>query len=294
MTARMNKLSMVSYLAYLEIKRKVRGARYFAEVDVTDNCNLRCAHCYHFHGKEDFEKAELPLEAWAQRFEALHGEGVRFVLLVGGEPALRNDVLMLAHRTFPFVYVITNGTIPIPKEFDHLLFVSLDGLEKTNDSIRGAGTFSRVLKNYSGDPRVAINMTVTMGNHKELEDVVELSKEHGFRGAVCNICATGTDRAIPLAIKKGERKQIVDELRRVKKAHPRHFLLSPKMLDWYEKADHRGRCYWGDDVRHFDVSWNTRRCFGTNADCSNCGCLAGSFQNPLAMALSPREFVHLV
>lgn len=290
----MNKLSMVSYLAYLELRRKIRGAGYFAEVDVTDNCNLRCAHCYHFHGKDGFEKAELPLDVWKKRFSDLYEEGIRFVLLVGGEPALRNDVLMLAHETFPFVYVITNGTIPIPKEFDHLLFVSLDGMEMTSDSIRGAGTFPRVLKNYSGDPRVAINMTVTMGNYKELADVVELAKKHGFRGVVCNICASGTDRDIPMAVKRGERKLIIDEMRRVKKAHPRHFLLSKKMLDWYEEADHRERCYWGDEVRHFDVAWKTRRCFGTNADCSNCGCLAGSFQNPLAMALSPREFIHLV
>ena len=290
----MNELSMVPYLAYLELKRAVRGVRYFAEVDVTDNCNLRCAHCYHFHGKDGFEKEELSLDVWKKRFGELYKGGTRFILLVGGEPALRNDVLMLAHETFPFVYVITNGTIQISKEFDHLLFVSLDGMEKTNDSIRGAGTFFRVLKNYSGDSRVAINMTITMGNYKELAEVVQLSKEHGFRGVVCNICASGTDRDIPLAIKHDERKLIIDELRRVKKEHPRQFLLSKKMLDWYEKADHRGRCYWGDDVQHFDVAWNARRCFGTNADCSNCGCLAGSFQNPLAMALSPREFVNLV
>jgi len=290
----MNKFSMVIYLAYLEMKRRVRGVIYFAEVDVTDNCNLRCAHCYHFHGKEDFEKTEIPLDTWKKRFEELYAGGIRFVLLVGGEPALRNDVLMHAHGTFPFVYVITNGTIFIPKEFDHLLFVSLDGMEKTNDSIRGTGTFSKVLKNYTGDSRVAINMTITMGNYKELADVVELAKKHGFRGVVCNICASGTDKDIPMAIKRGERKLIMDELRKVKAAHPKQFLLSDKMLAWYEAADHRGRCYWGDDVRHFDAAWNTRRCFGTNADCSNCGCLAGAFQNPLAMALSPREFVNLV
>ena len=49
----------IPYLAYLELRRKVRGVKYFAEIDVTDNCNLRCGHCYHFHGKDDFEKEEL-------------------------------------------------------------------------------------------------------------------------------------------------------------------------------------------------------------------------------------------
>ena len=284
----------IPYLAYLELRRKVRGVKYFAEIDVTDNCNLRCGHCYHFHGKDDFEKEELSIDIWKKRFDDLHKQGIRFVLLVGGEPALRSDVLMLAHEIFPFVYVITNGTIFIPKEFDHLLYVSLDGMRETNDSIRGAGVFDKILKNYSGDKRVAINMTITMDNYKEMEDVVKLSEKHGFRGVVCNICATGTEVDIPMHVKKEERKLIVDELKRVKLAHQKQFLPSINMLEWYEKADHRGWCYWGDDVLHFDVNWNTRRCFGPSTDCSNCGCLAGSFQNPLSLAFTAKEFRKMV
>ena len=290
----MNRPALAPYLAFLELKRKVLGTKYFAEIDVTDNCNLRCSHCYHFHGKEDFEKKELPLAVWKKRFRTLHKKGIRFVLLVGGEPSLRIDVLMLAHRMFPYVYVITNGTIQIPKKFNHLLFMSLDGMRKTNDSIRGKGSFDRVLKNYSGDKRVAINMTITNDNYKELANVVKLSKRHGFRGVVCNICASGIDFKIPMHVKAEERTLIVAELKKVKKAYPRQFLLSDAMIEWYEVADHRNRCYWGDDVLHFDVNWKTRRCFGTNTDCSNCGCLAGSFQNPLFMALTASEFKKLV
>jgi hypothetical protein len=137
-------------------------------------------------------------------------------------------------------------------------------------------------------------MTITMGNYKELADVVLLSKKHGFRGVVCNICATGAGADIPMAVKKSERGLIVQELKRVKRAYPESFLLSKNMIAWYEKSDHSERCHWGDAVHHFDAEMNERRCFGTNADCSNCGCLAGAFQNPLKMALSYREFVKLV
>ena len=290
----MNQVGLAPYLAFLELKRRVLGVKFFAEIDITDNCNLRCRHCYHFHGKDVFEKEELSLGVWRKRFRELHKQGIRFVLLVGGEPALRLDVLMLAHKMFPFVYVITNGTIFIPKKFNHLLFVSLDGMRKTNDSIRGRGTFNKVLKNYSRDKRVAINMTITMDNYRELESVVKLSKKHRFRGVVCNICASGTQVNIPMHVKTEERKLIVDELKRVKLKYPRQLLLSNAMIKWYEEADHRGRCYWGDDVLHFDVKWKTRRCFGPNTDCSNCGCLAGSFQNPFFMAFTAREFRKLV
>jgi MoaA/NifB/PqqE/SkfB family radical SAM enzyme len=290
----MNKIYQLPYLTLLEIKRAIFNVKYFAEIDVTDNCNLRCKHCYHFNGKSEFKTKELPIEYWKERFNDIYKKGVRFVLLVGGEPALRKDVLKLADEMFPFIYVITNGTIKIPEEFNHLLFVSLDGMEEKNDFIRGKGVFSKVLKNYSGDKRVAINMTITKDNYNNLENVVILAKENGLRGVVCNICASGTDVKIPMFIKRDERKMIIDELKRVKSLYPQDFLMTRRMINWYASPDHRNSCYWGDKVLHYDVSWKKRRCFGSNADCSNCGCLAGSIQNPLNLILSPREMMKMI
>ncbi|MCX6822021.1 MAG: radical SAM protein [Candidatus Aenigmarchaeota archaeon] len=289
----MKKIYTLFYLIFLELRRIIFRIKYFAEVDVTDNCNLRCKHCYHFHGKNEFKTKELSLDVWRERFNDLHKAGIRFILLVGGEPALRNDILMLADNIFPFVYVITNGTIKIPMEFNHLLFVSLDGMRERNDSIRGKGVFSKVMKNYSGDKRVAINMTITKDNYKDLVDIVKFAKESGFRGVVCNICASGIDVEIPMFVRKNERKMIIEELKRVKLLYPKDFLLSKTMIKWYEYPDHRGSCHWGDEVLHFDVSWNKRRCFA-KADCSNCGCLAGSFENPLKMLKYPKEMKKLV
>ena len=175
---------VLSYLFWLELKRAIFGVKHFAEVDVTDNCNLRCKHCYHFHGKDDFKTQELAIPLWEKRFKELYKSGIRSILLVGGEPALRVDILILADRTFPFVYVITNGTLKIPKEFNHKLYVSIDGTQETNDQLRGEGVFSRVIKNYSGDKRVVINMTITNDNYRELEHVTKIAKENRFNGVV--------------------------------------------------------------------------------------------------------------
>jgi len=281
------------YTFWLELKRIAFGVKYFAEADVTDNCNLRCKHCYHFHSKGDFRTQELPIHVWEKRFRELHKSGIRHILVVGGEPALKNDVLMLVDQIFPFVYVITNGTIKIPEEFNHRLFVSIDGSQKTNDLIRGKDVFSRVMRNYSGDKRVVINMTMTKGNYTELEDVVKIARDNGFTGVVCNICASGTDVNVPMFVKREERGPIIKELKRVKSLYPKDFLLSTAMIKWYEHPDHRDSCHWGDEALHFDVSWNRRRCFGHNVDCSNCGCLAGAIQNPLKMLRHPREMMKL-
>ena len=282
------------FLVWFELKRIVFGVKSFVEVDVTDNCNLRCKHCYHFQGKDDFKTQELSIDVWERRFNELYKSGIRNILLVGGEPALRNDVLMLADKIFPFVYVITNGTIKIPEKFNHRLYVSLDGSRKTNDSIRGKDVFSKVMKNYSGDKRVVINMTIQKDNYKELEEIIKIAKENGFSGVVCNICAGGTDVSSSMVVRRKERETIIIELKRVKTLYPKDFLLSKAMIKWYEHPDHRGSCYWGDEVLHFDVSWNRRRCFVNNADCSNCGCLAGAFQSPLRMLRHPRETIKIV
>ncbi|MCW4034134.1 MAG: radical SAM protein [Candidatus Bathyarchaeota archaeon] len=285
---------LILHLFWLELKRILFGVKYFAEVDVTDNCNLRCKHCYHFNGKNQFKTHEVPIVVWKSRFNEQYKKGIRSILLVGGEPALRMDVLMLADKVFPYVYVITNGTIKIPKEFDHTLYVSLDGPETTNDSLRGEGVFAKVLQNYSGDKRVVVNMTATNDNFKELEDIVKVSKENGFKGVVCNICAVGATANSSMTVKRNERTQIISELKRIKKLYPKDFLLSQAMIKWYEYPDHRDSCYWGDQVMHFDVSWSRRRCFSKTPDCSNCGCFAGSFQSPFRMLRHPKEMVKIV
>jgi len=195
---------------------------------------------------------------------------------------------MLANNIFPIIQVITNGTIKIPKNFNHRLFVSLEGQKRKNDLIRGKGIFSKVIKNYSGDKRVIINMTLKKDNYKELENVVKIARENNFLGVVCNLYTPTIGEKSDSVITKKDRKLIISELKRVKSVYPNDFLLSKAMIKWYEFPDLRGFCFWGDKVKHFDVSWNSRRYF-PNLDCSNCGCLAGSLKNPFILLMHLKE-----
>lgn len=289
----MKKYITLLHLVFLELKRIAFKTRYFAEIDITDNCNLRCTHCYHFNGKEELNNKELSIDVWRERFDEIYKAGVRIVLLVGGEPALRNDILMLADGIFPFIFIITNGTVKVPKEFNHLLFVSLDGSQERNDSIRGDGVFSKMMANYSMDSRVVFNITVTNDNYNEVENIVKIAKGNGLRGVVCNIYTPTVGKRDALFIKTEKRKTIISELKRVKKLYPDYFLLTKPMIEWYEFPNHTGFCHWGDEALHYDVAWEKRRCF-TGLDCSNCGCFAGSLQNPLKLLKYPLEMTKLV
>ena len=161
---------------------------------------------------------------------------------------------------------------------------------KQMTQFRGNGVFSRVMKNYSEDKRVIINMTLTTDNYKELEDVTRIADKNGFEGIVCNICAGGTDFSSSMVVSEKERVVIVKEMKRVKVLYPKSFLMTKAMIKWYEYPDHTDACSRGDETLHFDVSWNKRRCF-SNADCSNCGCLAGSLQTPMKMIRNLRKMM---
>ena len=284
----------IPYVMYLEAKRKLFGTKWFAEFDATNNCNLRCKHCYHFADKTVLQFDEVPLAVWEKRHKELYRNGIRTVLIVGGEPSLRPDLLMLADKIFPLVYIITNGTIKVPDDFNNRIYVSLDGSEKTNDDLRGDGVFKKVIKNYSGDKRVVINMTITKQNYNELEEVVRIAKENGFAGVVCNIYSHAVGEKSPLVISKSDRGKIIDEFKRVKDIYPDKLLFSKSMLDWYSKANHAGKCYWGDQVLHFYSSWKPRRCFGTNIDCSDCGCFAGALEIGPSILFNLKEISKIV
>lgn len=61
-----------------------------ANLDITNNCNLRCSYCYHFSGAGDVG-IDLPTEEWLSLFEELKRCAVLEVGLGGGEPLLRKD-----------------------------------------------------------------------------------------------------------------------------------------------------------------------------------------------------------
>jgi len=136
-------------------------------------------------------------------------------------------------------------------------------------------------------------MTLLKTNYQDLEALVKISKKHNFRGVVCNLYTTSPNYPDPMFIDKKDRAFIIKEIKRVKKLYPFDLLLTKSMIDWYTEPDHTDSCFWGDEVLHFDVSWQRRRCF-SSPGCANCGCFAGACQNPLHLLKHLKEAIKLV
>ena len=80
----------------------------FLIASIASRCNLRCAGCYAQAGGacgEDGAARELTAAQWADIFGQAAELGVSFILLAGGEPLMRRDILEAAAAT-PIVYPI--------------------------------------------------------------------------------------------------------------------------------------------------------------------------------------------
>jgi Fe-coproporphyrin III synthase len=145
-----------------------------AGLTVTNKCNLRCRHCR----VTDRESGDLSFKETITILDSFYKEGGRTVYIQGGEPFLWHDgaytiedIVVYAHKKgFLAVIIYTNGTIPIKTSAD-TVFVSVDGLPKTHNFLRGE-TFDKIMKNISDSthPSLFINFTINHYNKVDIED----------------------------------------------------------------------------------------------------------------------------
>jgi mycofactocin radical SAM maturase len=165
--------------------------------EITQACNLACSHCLSA-GVRAPGRGELATAQCLALIDELARMEVFQVNIGGGEPFLREDMLQLlahAHARGITTCVSTNGTVLDADLVDELLCmdepvylqVSLDGARAaTNDAIRGAGTFARIvaaveLLASAGYPDLSLNMVVTSVNAGELGEFHDLAGSYGAR-----------------------------------------------------------------------------------------------------------------
>ena len=86
----------------------------FLIASITSSCNLHCAGCYARHNNACCDAApvrQLTDTEWLRIFHEARELGVGFILLAGGEPMLREDVIRAAGGVPEILFpIFTNGT----------------------------------------------------------------------------------------------------------------------------------------------------------------------------------------
>ncbi len=123
---------------------------------ITSSCNLFCKGCYaraNSSCNEKLNKEQMSSEQWGDIFKQAKELGISFILLAGGEPLMRRDVIEKASQIKEIIFpIFTNGTIlneEYIKIFDDnrnlVPVISIEGDKRKTDDRRGKGTYELLI-----------------------------------------------------------------------------------------------------------------------------------------------------
>jgi MoaA/NifB/PqqE/SkfB family radical SAM enzyme len=209
---------------------------FFVSYQITLRCNRKCVFCNAWKQKTH---RELDTVQAKRVIDELAECGVKILGITGGEPLVRTDLEEIAVHAKSkglIVGVNTNGTLltasralSIAESFD-TVFVSLDGFERTHDTIRGErGTFREALRglknliNVKRDCAIGVNFVLNKMNYKEFIPFCRWISE---LGVLITLFPVGGNEGSNLeyAIPAGEVDYFVNQVLKEKAVNP---LLGP-------------------------------------------------------------------
>lgn len=159
-------------------------AAYF---EISSKCTLHCLHC--FKSKNQIYSHTLSVNKINEIIEELYEMGVFEIRLVGYEactnPYFEQIVDHIKQRGF---YVVLNTAAYYSEtmqekivsiDFDEYL-ISLDGPQRIHDTIRGKGSYNRVIsfiKKISPRSKIRLNVTISKNNLEQIEELAQIANE---------------------------------------------------------------------------------------------------------------------
>lgn len=155
----------------------------FLIASITSKCNLHCIGCYARCSNSCTDgpaEHQLTTEQWLKIFTEAKDMGVGFIILVGGEPLMRPDVISAAAEIQNILFPIFTNAVLITDEYIKLfekyrnLFpvISIEGNEDKTDKRRGLGVYKKLITTMKSMKENKImygtSITVTKENLKEV------------------------------------------------------------------------------------------------------------------------------
>ncbi len=154
----------------------------------TRACNLHCMHCY-ITALDKPEAGELDTQTGFKLLDQIADYGTPMLLISGGEPLSRPDLLMqIQHAVSRGLRpgLSTNGTLITPKVASELhkaglayVGISIDGPQPINDKFRGAkgafdGAIEGIRNSLAEGFRVSLRFTLTNYNTPYLGEIFDI------------------------------------------------------------------------------------------------------------------------
>ena len=209
----------------------------FLIASITSSCNLHCAGCYSRHNHACTDAApvdQLTGAEWERIFDQARELGISFILLAGGEPLLRRDVIEAAGKYPDILFpVFTNGTLLgdeyirlFDKKRNLLPVLSIEGRQEKTDERRGVGVYSgvkaamgRIQNNHL---IFGASVTATTANLKEItgEEFLDELRDSGCKAVIYVEFVPVTEESKELAPGDAEREYLRDRLAAIREEDP--------------------------------------------------------------------------
>ena len=215
----------------------------FLIASITSSCTLHCAGCYSrcSNATNDAPPVrQLTDEDWLRIFKEADELGISFIMLAGGEPMMRRDIIESAGKMRNIIFpIFTNGTFiddRYYKLFDScrnlIPVLSIEGGEEITDARRGEGIYRIVSANMDKfrDKGLIFGASITVTT----ENVKEVSSPEFLRGLIDKGCklvifvefVPVTEEARHLAPGDAERAYLAEAMDRLRTTYTEAVLLS--------------------------------------------------------------------
>lgn len=219
-----------------QLKKEGEDIPPFLIASITSSCNLHCAGCYsraNHACTDEAPKNQLTSDEWKKVFLEARDLGIGFILLAGGEPMLRKDVIDVA-GTIPEILfpIFTNGTmigdryIELFKQYRNLIpVISIEGHEEKTDQRRGEGMYGKIqdAMKLMRENKVLFgtSVTVTTENLNEVtsDEFVDTLRNMGTKVVFYVEFVPVTEEATDLAPGDEEREFIKNKLEHLRKKY---------------------------------------------------------------------------
>ena len=206
----------------------------FLIASITSQCNLHCAGCYSrcSHATVDAKpERQLTAAQWRKIFDEAETLGISFVLLAGGEPMLRRDVIEAAGEAPGILFpIFTNGTYLDERYFSLLdrcrnlvPILSIEGERAATDARRGVGVYDRQIDNMEALHRRGLifgaSVTVTTRNLREVasDAFLKTLADRGCKAVIFVEFVPVTEDSRDLAPGDLEREYLKDAISRLRR-----------------------------------------------------------------------------
>lgn len=215
----------------------------FLIASITSSCNLHCTGCYSRANDACSDEGpfnQLSDTEWEDIFMQARDIGISFIVLAGGEPMLRRDVIVKASNYPEILFpIFTNGTMlndDYFKLFDEnrnlVPVLSIEGDEEITDLRRGKGVYKQLANSMDlmrkNNIIFGASLTFTKGNLSNLLSDEFIERLHGFGCKVVFFIeyVPVNEKTVELAPSDSERELLFNELEHLRKKYSDMIFLS--------------------------------------------------------------------